>query len=325
MKKRLPMIFGAVLALAVLGFLFLHPPSVWYRKGNSIVVHGRSADGGELYLELTPCSSRIFRARVSPTEDFHISGLEKYGLIKTEWGFTNWEVFENNGKIIVHTETIDVEISRSPLKLTFRVGENVLLEENGLKIENGRISATFLSNENEHFFGFGQQFDYLDKRGRTVLAQVRYEHENGERGTLTPVPFFMSTKGYGIFVDTTYAVTFHMADQSPDLYSFEVNTNKLNYFLIYGPSFKEILKSYTDITGKPPLPPKWAFGYWQSKFGYTSRSELENVAFRLRSDNYPADVLVLDYFWRKRFGIRVGRKLLSAPRRDDRKATRYGF
>jgi len=107
----------------------------------------------------------------------------------------------------------------------------------------------------------------------------------------------MSSNDYGIFMNTTYKSKYKLGDYFQKAYQIETAENQLDYYFIYGPSLKEILSNYTDITGKTPLPPKWSFGLWMSRNSYRTQSEMLDTAKKLRNKKYPCDVLHLDADW----------------------------
>ena len=111
------------------------------------------------------------------------------------------------------------------------------------------------------------------------------------------VPFFMSTAGYGVFVHSSFPMVYRMGSESALTYSFHIEADRLDYFLIYGPELKRVLERYADLTGHAPVPPKWSFGFWLSRAGYRSRAEVEAVARELRRRDFPADVISLDPWW----------------------------
>jgi len=88
-----------------------------------------------------------------------------------------------------------------------------------------------------------------------------------------------------------------MGSQSNISYSFHIMDQALDYFLIYGPSYKHILARYANLTGYAPVPPKWSFGFWISRAGYKSRIEVEKIVREMRDRGFPCDVLNLDPYW----------------------------
>jgi alpha-D-xyloside xylohydrolase len=104
----------------------------------------------------------------------------------------------------------------------------------------------------------------------------------------------MSSKGYGIYVNTAAPTRFNMGEWSFISYTMYALTNSLDYFFIYGPEFKDILPEYMNITGIPQLPPKWSFGLWMSKCTYNSQDEVLKIAGKLRANKVPCDVINID-------------------------------
>lgn len=120
----------------------------------------------------------------------------------------------------------------------------------------------------EHFFGFGERMDFMDQRGRKVYLNV--ELGSGPRPAVggkdilranyCPVPFMMSTRGYGIFFHTAYPTEWNMGWDCSDSYSFKAFGGDLDYYFIYGPDFYTMVDHYTDLTGKAPMLPRFAMG-----------------------------------------------------------------
>jgi len=154
----------------------------------------------------------------------------------------------------------------------------------------------FALRPHEAVYGFGEKFIRLNKVGQTIdLNMVE------ALGVTTPrsyknVPFFMSTRGYGVFFNHSARMTCWVGSLCAADLQVAVEDDFLDYFLILG-DLKGILSRYTDITGKGRVPPKWSFGYWQSKISYQSAEETLDVVHRMRAAEVPMDVLHLDTYW----------------------------
>ena len=163
-----------------------------------------------------------------------------------------------------------------------------------------RVSETgtsFRLSPDEKIYGAGEQFVEFDRRGR----ELDLWHEE-PLGTETErayknIPFYLSTNGYGLLLDTTARVHYDFGKSSTASGTMSVDDDEFAYVFFYGPEFREIIQRYTAVTGRPARPPKWSFGTWMSRLGYESREELEAVAERLRDEEIPSDVLHLDPFW----------------------------
>ena len=111
-----------------------------------------------------------------------------------------------------------------------------------------------------------------------------------------PIPFFISNKGYGMFVHSSCAMTYdfgHDYDETTTLY---LDDDKLDLFIFLGEP-KEILNEYTAITGRTQMPPDWSFGLWMGRITYFSEEQVREVAKKLRDEKIPCDVIHLDTGW----------------------------
>ncbi|MEW6040665.1 MAG: glycoside hydrolase family 31 protein, partial [Elusimicrobiota bacterium] len=111
-------------------------------------------------------------------------------------------------------------------------------------------------------------------------------------------PFLISTKGYGIFVNSSFETNFDTGKEKPNEFSFTVNNCCLDYFFIFSPDLKKVLQNYTSLTGKSPLPPEWVFGPWMSKNSYISQQEVLEVVSKSKELDIPASAIVLEA-WKK--------------------------
>ena len=114
-----------------------------------------------------------------------------------------------------------------------------------------------------------------------------------------PVPFFMSSRGYGMFVHTTSPVTMDFGYTHEGSKTLFVGDDQLDIFFFIG-SPKEILSEYTNITGKSSMPALWSFGLWMSRFSYRSEKEVLIVSDKLRKHKVPCDVIHIDAGWFKK-------------------------
>ena len=166
----------------------------------------------------------------------------------------------------------------------------------------GRIAfhECFSLAPDEHLFGLGQHYGPLDKRGQRHVAWTRDAYgTNTTDITYHNTPFFMSSRGYGIFVNQTSRSVYELGLPSAETGAFRVEDPYLDYFLIYGPGPKDILARYTDLTGRAPVPPLWSFGVWTSRCMYRDRQQVEEVVAQYRQLGIPLDVAHLDALWLK--------------------------
>ncbi|MDX1416737.1 MAG: glycoside hydrolase family 31 protein, partial [Candidatus Promineifilaceae bacterium] len=158
---------------------------------------------------------------------------------------------------------------------------------------------SFESRHDEHYYGFGEKYSDLDKRGQSIALWPDNATGNTSPLSYKNIPFFHSSRGYGIFINSAFPIQYHMGDQHHARCSMHVQEGLLDYYFIYGPSYKEILPRYTRITGRPEIPPLWSFGLWMSRMSYRTQEEVEHVAQELRRREIPCDVIHIDTDWYK--------------------------
>ncbi len=158
------------------------------------------------------------------------------------------------------------------------------------------FDAAFTLSPGEKIFGCGESFTGLDKRGQKLVLWTDDACGVESRLMYKPIPFFLSSRGYGMFIHTSTPITLDIGRSFSGVNSMMIGDDALDLFVFLGTP-KEILNEYTDLTGKSPLPPLWSFGLWMSRCTYNSEKQVVDIAAKLRANQIPCDVLHLDTGW----------------------------
>ncbi|HUG54918.1 MAG TPA: alpha-xylosidase [Vicinamibacteria bacterium] len=158
------------------------------------------------------------------------------------------------------------------------------------------VAAVFELSPGEKVFGCGESFTRLDKRGQRVILWTNDANGVENERMYKPIPFLLSSRGYGMFVHTTAPATFDVGATYHGNNALLLGDDELDLFVFLG-SPKEVLGEYTALTGRPPMPPLWSFGLWMSRISYFSEEETRAVAAKLRQHRIPSDVIHLDTGW----------------------------
>ena len=128
----------------------------------------------------------------------------------------------------------------------------------------------------EHIYGLGEKFMPFDRRGQRIESWNYNTWGATNERAYKNIPFFVSSRGYGVFLNTTFKTTWDIGSGATSSISTQIETqdDRLDLFFIYGPRISDILIRYTGLTGRPPVPPRWSFGFWQSKCTYSSWDEV---------------------------------------------------
>lgn len=190
----------------------------------------------------------------------------------------------------------------TPKKITRNVFDKDAGIAAGQSIDGARAAATdctavfdrdafeakleFVFARDEALFGLGSHEEgYGNLRGKS--------RELYQQNMKIVLPYFVSTRGYGILMDCSSLMTFH--DDALGSYWWADVVDELDYYFIRGNTFDDITRGYHTLTGKPPMLPKWAFGYTQSKERYVNAAEVTGIVREYRRRRIPLDVIVLDW------------------------------
>ncbi len=206
-------------------------------------------------------------------------------------------------RIEISTNALQIICQKYPLRISFKnAGGDLLLSEpatGGIAVNGNERIANFILDNDDHFYGTGERGTELDKRGQSF-----YSFNTLAGGYSTPietmninVPFLASKKGYAIYFDNTYPGFFDLGETNLNQFSYKVFGGELSYYLILAEIIPDQLEKYTWLTGRQPLPPKWALGYIQSKYGYRNESAARSLVQTMREKQIPCDAIILDLYW----------------------------
>ena len=164
------------------------------------------------------------------------------------------------------------------------------------------IGAQLSLGVGEQIYGLGERFTPFIKNGQSL------DVFNEDPGTSSDqayknLPFYISNRGYGVFVNHTGRVSYEIGSETVNRVQFSVAGESVEYLVIYGPTTKEILEKYTALTGRAKLPPAWSFGLWLSTSFVTQYDESTVTAFieEMKTRDIPLSVFHFDCFWMREY------------------------
>ena len=154
----------------------------------------------------------------------------------------------------------------------------------------------------ECVYGLGERFTAFVKNGQ-VVDMWNQDGGTSSEQAYKNIPFYLTNRGYGVFVNHPEQVSFEVASEKVERVQFSVPGEELDYFIIHGPTPKQILERYTALTGRPALPPAWSFGLWLSTSFTTDYDEKTVTSFidGMAERDIPLHVFHFDCFWMKEF------------------------
>ena len=261
---------------------------------------------------VTPRTVRI-RMLTTPVEPKPAASIM---LAKEPGRDGSWKVIETNDKIIYSSDYGTIQINKNPWRIVLKDKAGRILSQTAALsdadstqvkytpfcfVKRGsdnarRINPVFTLTADEMIFGCGESATGLNKAGQKVNLFVTDPQGPETDQMYKPIPFFMSNRGYGMFMHTSAPVTCDFGATYIGLNKMFMGDENLDLFVFFGEP-KDILDEYTDLVGKPGMPPLWSFGTWMSRITYFSEKEGYDVAANIRKNKYPCDVIHFDTGW----------------------------
>jgi alpha-glucosidase len=253
-------------------------------------------------LQITVLAANLIRVRLAPTGNFMSRRSWSVTKDDPEWEGVSFTVEEGEEAILLKTEQLKVFVYRVPCRIVcFDQDGKPFAEDHdlGMAWSAHGVAAWKKIETDEHFYGFGERTGLLDKlaerKTNWTVDALDYNSQTDEM--YQAIPFFMALRsglGYGIFLNSTHWSQFDLGAEKLGIWQMLTRSPELDYYIIYGPNPPQILQTYSELTGRMPLPPKWALGYHQCRWSYESEAVVRSIAQEFRQRQIPCDVIHLD-------------------------------
>lgn len=285
-------------------------------EASSVALKGTTSDGVTLLAEVAAAGSGIVRVRLSQDPDACSRSARVMPLVRPGRDPAA-RVEVAPGRIRIITGPLVAEITLDPWGLRFLDGggRELVASNPGETDISGRLRTLpfgrstvdgtvvayhecFTAAADEHFVGLGEKFTAFDKRGQRALMWNYDAFGSESDRSYKNVPFYISSRGYGVLVDSGMATEFDLCQSTHSCVQILVPDDLIDYYVLAGPTPGEVLDRLDLLTGRPMLPPKWAFGTWiSSGFFPDTQDAVLTRARTLRERGIPCDVMHLDCYW----------------------------
>jgi oligosaccharide 4-alpha-D-glucosyltransferase len=212
----------------------------------------------------------------------------------------NPQLTENEESLSFSSSELEVYISKNPLRLHYiKTGDTILSESEGFtKLAEGG-SVGFKTDADEAFYGGGSRAIPINRQSQNlkIYNEAHYGYSNNTATLNISIPFIVSNEGYGMFFDNRFPAQLDLGANETQKLEYLTEGGHLRYYFTAGNNSNDILQEYTGLTGRQKLPPLWALGYIQSKYGYENETAARSVVNQTINDDFPLDALILDLYW----------------------------
>ncbi|MCX6270309.1 MAG: DUF5110 domain-containing protein [Bacteroidetes bacterium] len=178
-------------------------------------------------------------------------------------------------------------------------GDTLLKEECGLYHRTGNSGVRFRLPAGEKIYGTGERAIPMDRKGFILPLYNRpfYGYETGATMLNYSLPLTLSSKKYAVLFDNPQKGVIDIGKTEAEVLEWNAIGGPARYFVVADVSLADLMKSYTRLTGRQPLPPRWAFGNLQSRMAYRNQKETDSIVTLMQKKNFPIDAIILDFYW----------------------------
>ena len=214
--------------------------------------------------------------------------------------FVSGNLSENKTHLNYHTKGINVTIQKSPFQISYSYKNKLLLsEKNGyIKTDSTKV-LDFNITPNEVLYGGGARVLGMNRRGNRLelYNKAHYGYETRSELMNYTIPLVLSSKIYAVHFDNAPIGFLDLDSEKTNTLSYETISGRKTYQVIAADNWQGLIENYTNLTGKQPLPPRWALGNFASRMGYHSEKETRETVQKFEDKNIPLDAVIIDLFW----------------------------
>ncbi len=243
-------------------------------------------------------SDKIVETTFIPTSETY--NTVSHAVIFNDSKF-KYKLAETSKTLSITTKNIQVAINKKPFQIKYldKKNQEIISEKNGYVKKDSTQVLQFNIASNEVLYGGGARALGMNRRGNRLQLYNRahYGYETKAELMNFCLPIVMSSKMYAIHFDNAAIGYLDLDSKKDNTLEYETISGRKTYQVIVGESWDDLISNYTTLTGKQPLPPRWALGNISSRFGYHSQEEVEKTIRKFQEEKIPVDALILDLYW----------------------------
>jgi alpha-glucosidase len=280
-------------------------PQIATASGAKALPNGMEASNSAATIRVTALTDTILRVRIAPGGHF---SEDASWAVAHEVRAKGIPVRATSGGFSTAAIAVHLDPKTLNLRVTDLQGKTIVADlPDAVRFDGRGFHLRKAMPIDEHYFGLGDKTGLLDRRGFT------FTNWNTDFFGFTPasdpiyksIPFYIGVGGaggsYGLFLDNSWRSTFDFGHAREGTLEISSVDGPIDYYLIAGPTVPDVVRRYTDLTGKAPLTPQWALGYQQSRWGYSSDAEVREIGRKLREGRIPTDVIWMDIDYQDRY------------------------
>jgi oligosaccharide 4-alpha-D-glucosyltransferase len=211
-----------------------------------------------------------------------------------------YKIDDAKSTVDIDINKLKVTITKTPFQISYSYkGKQLISERKGYMVTDTSQILDFEIDKDEVLYGGGARALGMNRRGHRLRLYNQAHYGYGTYSELLnySLPLFLSSKKYAVLFDNASAGFLDLDSKKDHSINYETVGGTMNYHVIAGDDWYNLVEQYTKLTGRQPLPPRWAFGNFSSRFGYHSQKETEATIAKYFEDEIPVDAVILDIYW----------------------------
>ena len=253
-----------------------------------------NTDKGSILL--TPYTNNIVQVKYLP--DGKETNDTSYSVVLRP-NFKGRKTRKQSKAYILESGEIEIFVSAVPFHISFTYKGETISQTNGFEVSKGICSASMKLTDGEAIYGGGERAIPMNRRGYKLQLYngPRYGYEFGADQLNYSIPLVLSSKKYAILWDNPQKGTLDIGKTKSDVLEWSAIGGTAKYFVIAQSDYTSLMKSYTELTGRQQLPPRWVLGNLQSRMAYQNQTEIDSVVTLMQKKNFPVDAVIIDFYW----------------------------
>ncbi|SHF89244.1 oligosaccharide 4-alpha-D-glucosyltransferase [Microbulbifer donghaiensis] len=207
---------------------------------------------------------------------------------------------EEKDRLVYRTDGLTAVIHKSPFRIDYLRNQQPLIgEELGFFANETMRGFRFALAPQEKLLGGGERVLGMDRRGQRLplYNRAHYGYTTESSQMYFSLPAVMSSNKYILLFDNSATGNLDLGASEEDVLQFEAVGGRTSYIIVAGDTYPQLIENYVAVTGKQPLPPRWALGNFASRFGYRTEQEVRATVDKFAEEDFPLDAVVLDLYW----------------------------
>ncbi|MCZ8116093.1 glycoside hydrolase family 31 protein [Silanimonas sp.] len=282
------------------------------RDGNTVTFTAAADSGRTEHVAISVLSPDVVRVRFSPTP---FGRDHSDTVVDRNLGAQDFRFESTASGSVIATASLRVEVQAAPFRLAIKDADGHVIDADdagrGMAHDGSAVRVWKQLRDTDNVYGFGEKNGAFNKRGwalggyhYVMWNSDTYGYDNSTDPIYASVPFFLvlrEGRAHGVFLDNTHRSSFDIGRERRNTLSFGADGGELDYTVIAGPHPRDVVRRYAQLTGRAPLPPRWALGYHQSRWSYYPEARVRRLADTFRQERVPADTLWLDIDYQDEF------------------------